>query len=382
MNSSDTLIKLASLEREEAYVLFWKLRGETHSQIGLRMGLSGDRVQQHSTALYKAFGIEGGRWEQLKRLVQTPMLTYAQPKIWKEWDWPTRELTARIAQAYVPPTQPPSEPQPISPVPIYLPPEPSWFDTFRQKIIEIANNRRNQLIAFLVVVIGCIILFSNLPSRSFSPAPTPTVTKPVETGVVVEMTPAIVNTPTPKPTITRTPTATYTKRPSSTPRPPTVTITPEDVLFYHDMNKGISGLDIAEPNEVTLTNGMYRGSWFTVPLDAKNFQIDVNGQGGIMIAPAYIDVDNMVYFLADARSQGWYLCKTKGGCGEIDTGERDHGYSEGIFYVRIKVVDGNMTVRVNGRNHADLYNNKVPFGLVGFNAYGGGIKDVKIISLP
>jgi hypothetical protein len=96
MNEKQVKNALARLNREEAYVLRGILDGKKYIIIGKEMGVGEERISQHATPMYKAFGLQGKEREKLRELTEKIMDRVAPFVPWKDWKWPTMGLLAEL----------------------------------------------------------------------------------------------------------------------------------------------------------------------------------------------------------------------------------------------------------------------------------------------
>lgn len=381
MDSRETLNKLANLTREESFVLFWKLREESHQQIALRLDLGIDRVQQFSTSCYRKFGLSGRQWIQLRDKTKIIMAQVAHSSEWKDWEWPTKQLLDKLSEPDDQATQQQVQPQP--------PPQINWQVPWQDQVKEIALNKTYQLLAFgvLVLIVAGIFVggrFFRNPLAQF--VPTETIRDTLEafpSSTVTLILPSATNQPFE--TITSTPEPTSTPSPTSTA---TITSTPEDVFVFHDFSDGPGPFEAADPDKVTIVNGLFTGgSWISIPCELKNFQIEVKGSAsttgtgsGIYIAPAYIDPMNNILFRTNYLEREWRHRENNPSGWELSGTSISPLDPE--MTIIATVIDSNIEIKINGVNMSSAFNNKVEFGRIGFFAEYAGIKSIKIIELP
>jgi hypothetical protein len=369
----ETLRHLKELSKEESFVLYYRLKGDSLSTIATNMVYSEVRVQDFSSRIYKEFDLTGRDWATLRSITEKIMMDVAQPLGWKNWVWPTDKLEEKIRQATT----------------------PQWQERFQA----LAGNRIVQIIAFVIVVLICcgIIAISNLPrfvGAILTPAPTRTSTRtrtPIPpTQTYTPITPTL--TPSNTPTITLTPTITDT--PTVTPSP-TDTLIPtatEDVFFYQDFSDG-RGFDprwnIVNQDNSTIYGGSYTGDWIYLDTEGlKNFEITVIGQAnstgggsGIYIAPAYVNPVSWMGFYTNYLQRGWGAVKNDSQIMNLPAG--DHNFDPRYkLKIVITVMNGNMDLVISDIPFNSAYNNKLPFGKIGFTAKRANIYSIKIIRLP
>jgi hypothetical protein len=381
MNSRETLTILASLTREESFVLFWKLQGKSHKQISDKIGLSEDRVQQFSTSCYRKFGLSGRQWNQLRDKTHITMAQVAHSTEWINWEWPTKQLLDKLSESEDQPIQQQAQPQ--------RPLQINWRVPWQDQVKEIALNKTYQLLAFgvlILLVVGIIIgnrFFHTPPAQN-----TPTETIRDTPAVFPNSTVTLIH---PSPTNQAIATTTSTPEPTSTPAPTstaTITSTPENVFVLHDFSNGLGPFEAADLDKITIVNGLFTGGgWISIPCDLKNFQIEVKGTAsttgtgtGIYVAPAYIDPMNNILFRTNYLEREWRHRENNPSGWELSGTSISPLDPE--MTIIVTVIDSNIEIKINGVNMSSAFNNKVEFGRIGFYAEHAGIKSIKIIELP
>jgi hypothetical protein len=391
MDYRETLNILASLTKDQSFVLYRKLKGDKHLVIGNKMGVSADRVQQHSSAIFEKFRLGGRDMEGLRSTTQAIMFDVAIDSNWERWAWPTPKLLEKLSS----PEQPIAQPASVTWQELEDHVSTDWQDTIRR----IALDPRAQIGAFAFIILVIIIFVVTRP-RSPSLSAIPSHTATFEASQTLAVAPVdVVFTPTltPSPTVTMTPTVNLTKEPTLTPGPTsTATITntpwpsptPEKIYIFHEFKDGFGPFEAAVPEKATIVDGSFTGgSWLSIPCDLKNFQIEVKGYSsgtgtgtGIFISPAYIDPLNNILFRTNYHDREWrHRENSPSGFQMSNMLFNNFDYEMTIV---MKVIDLNVDVTINTTLISSVYNNKVGFGRIGFYTYYASIKSIKIVELP
>jgi hypothetical protein len=310
MESKETLNILAKLTREQSFVLYRKLQGDSHVMIGLSMNLSADRVQQFSSQVYKAFGIDGRNWNGLRDATSEIMGKVAKPSDWKDWKWPTMELLAEIGKDI--PKQSDNSNQRKSP---FL--EKEW----EKSVTEIAGKWYYQVAAVVLVVVLAIVLWPRNPPQTPAPAQATDPTHAPQVAFVITDTQRPTATITRTPTITFTPTITRTPAPTNTPTlTPTFTITPTFTSTpnyflnddFNDLSDKWTVYGDAQFVDGTVKSLDQNDIWLVTDLPKDNYSIEVSINGGAsgtytgaIVAPVYKDSRNYTGVRSSANMHGW-----------------------------------------------------------------------------